>query len=71
MHTHSNTRRHTDGSIDYDFYRREAARLREQEIRSAGLRLRQFARAFPRLMARLGDGLRSYPANATVSSTAK
>jgi hypothetical protein len=33
MHTDA-TRRHADGSIDFDFYRRKAARLRTRAIRN-------------------------------------
>ena len=33
---HHDVRRHADGSIDFDFYRRGAAKLRRQALREAG-----------------------------------
>ena len=41
---HDHVRRHPDGSCDYGFYRRRAARLRSQDIREAVRRMASMIR---------------------------
>jgi hypothetical protein len=56
MTSPSDVHRHADGSIDFDFYRRDAARLRSLAKHRAGRRLRRIfaglARAALSLSAR-------------------